>query len=61
MPKKNYVVTGMVKGFREEVSKPTTKALAIKRREGFRRDMKIAIPKYKWVSNLRIKKLKKVM
>ena len=53
MPK--FVVTGIVDGYRKEVTKPLSKKRAVASRKQLQKDMKIAIPKYRWVKNLRIK------
>lgn len=54
-----YRVTGYVraKGRRDILTRIVTKAQAEKTAKIMRRDMRIAIPKYQWVSNIKIEKV----
>jgi len=51
-----FVVTGYVTklGRRDNISKKLTKRNAIKFKKTLNHEMKIAVPKYKWVSKLKI-------
>ena len=54
-----YRVTGYVKAkkHRDNLTRITTKAQAEKTAMIMRKDMKIAIPKYRWVSNIKVEKV----
>lgn len=63
MTKQKYVVTANVynhpsvnNGARTEITEPRSKARALKMKHNLEKEMKIAIPKYRWAKNIRVKK-----
>jgi len=54
-----YVVTGFVKriGRRDTISKPMSKRKAIAFATDLKLDMKLAVAQYKWVNQIRMKKV----
>lgn len=59
MTKKKFVVTGLVRGKRENITKPSSRHKAVVAKNTLNKNMNISIPKYRWVKNLRIKELSK--
>jgi len=51
-----YIVTGIVKGKRKKITKPSTKQTATLRKKRLQKNMQAAIPKYKWVKSLKVEK-----
>lgn len=51
-----YIVTGYVKakGRRDAITTPSTKAVAQKRKVSLQKQLKTAIPKHKWLKELRV-------
>lgn len=55
-----YIVTGFVKrlGKRDIITKPLTRKEALRRKRDIMKELKHAIPKYKWITNLKVEKLR---
>jgi hypothetical protein len=58
--KDKYIVTGIIqsKVGRQVITENLDKTLAVKTKKAIQRDMKISVPKYKWVTNLKVEKVK---
>jgi len=54
MKKIKCKVTAIVKGKKENISESLTKQKAETSAKNLRKDMKIAIPKFKWAKNIRV-------
>ena len=57
MPQCKFIVTGIVRGGRQDITKPLSKNRAMNTKKELQRSMKIAIPKYRWIKGLKIKKV----
>lgn len=60
MKMKKYVVTGYIKikGYRDQITDPSTKEVAQDRKKSLEKKLKDSIPEYRWAKALRIEEAK---
>ena len=52
----NYIVTGIVRGRRERLSEVMTRGRALQFVKRLKRQLRISIPKYRYVDNIRVER-----
>jgi len=53
-----YVLTGTVRGKRAVITKPASKRETLLRKKNIQKELSGAIPKYRWVKNIRVVKMR---